>query len=363
MANILYLGASSAGSTSLHRANAIKRLGHTVIIKDPFSEFGSDIISRWPGAIHFRTGYIFLQRKIQKWLAAELAREVIKPDLIWIDMGELFGPASLNILKRMNCPIVLYNVDDPTGKRDGQRFASLIRAISLYDLVVVVRKETASECRALGAKNVMLVCRSYDEVEHRPFKTVDEIPKEFRSDVAFIGTWMRHEKRDEFLLELISQGVPVSIWGDRWNKSPHFATLGAYWRGNALRGREYVAAMQGAKICLGLLSKGNRDLHTTRSLETPFAGGLFCAERTIEHQEMYKEGVEAVFWSDAAECARQCNMLLSNDTLREQIRAAGMLRVRSLNVGNEEVCRRILDAFLRQKTNSLDLQNQDQPEM
>ena len=217
MALILYLGESSAGSTSLHRANAIKRLGHTVVIKDPFSEFGSELHSLWPGTVHFRTGYIFLQRKIQKW-AAEVAREVIKPDLIWVDMGELFGPASLNILKRMNCPIVLYNVDDPTGKRDGQRFASLVRAISLYDLVVVVRKETKSECKELGAKNVMLVYRSYDEVEHHPFQSIDEIPKEFRSEVAFIGTWMRNEKRDEFLMKLIDEGIPVSIWGNRLGK-------------------------------------------------------------------------------------------------------------------------------------------------
>jgi len=343
MALILYFGETSAGSTSLHRANAIRRLGHTVVIKDPFGEFSSDLHSLWPGAIHFRTGYIFLQRKIERWLTTELKREVVKPDLIWVDSGELFGPASLRILKSMNCPIVLYNIDDPTGKRDGRRFASLIKAIAMYDRVVVVRKETEFECKALGAKNVMLVYRSYDEVEHRPFQSIDEIPKDFRSEVAFIGTWMRNEKRDEFLMKLIDEGIPLSIWGNRWEKSPLFSKLKPHLRGPALSGRDYVAAMQGAKICLGLLSKGNRDLHTTRTLETPYAGGLFCAERTSEHQLLYKEGVEAVFWSDAAECARICRQLLDDDGLREKIRLAGMTRVRELKVGNENICESVLN--------------------
>ena len=189
----------------------------------------------------------------------------------------------------------------------------------------------------------MLVYRSYDEVEHHPFQSIDEIPKEFRSEVAFIGTWMRNEKRDEFLMKLIDEGIPVSIWGNGWEKSPLFSKLRPHLRGPALSGRDYVAAMQGAKICLGLLSKGNRDLHTQRTLETPYAGGLFCAERTSEHQQLYNEGIEAVFWSDAVECARVCKQLLNDDVLREKIRLAGMKRVRAIKAGNEDVCNTILN--------------------
>jgi spore maturation protein CgeB len=135
----------------------------------------------------------------------------------------------------------------------------------------------------------------------------------------------------------------VSIWGGRWQKSPSWNRLKPYFRGGGLGGRDYVAAIQGAKICIGMLSKGNRDLHTQRSLEVPFVGGLFCAERTSEHQKMYQEGVEAVFWSDAIECARVCNELLANDSLRESIRLAGMKRVRLLGVGNEATCETILE--------------------
>ena len=342
---ILYLGHTSQSSTSAHRANALRRLGHTVVQIDPFIALPKNLGARWPAAFHFRTGYVLLQAKLAQWLRDVLSTKKINPDLIWVDSGELMGPKCLDILQTLNCPVVLYNIDDPTGKRDGRRFASLIKAIPRYDLIVVVRPESQKECVALGAKRAIHVYRSYDELAHKPYSHVSEIPENFKSDVVFIGTWMRYEKRDEFLLELISNGIPVSIWGNGWQKSPHFSKLKSHWRGAALGGRDYVAAVQGSKICLGLLSKGNRDLHTTRSLEIPFAGGLFCAERTTDHQEMYEDGVEAVFWSDATECITQCKKLLENDILRENIRQAGMKRVRSLGVGNEDVCKKILNTL------------------
>jgi len=62
---------------------------------------------------------------------------------------------------------------------------------------------------------------------------------------------------------------------------------------------------------------------------------------------MYKEGVEAVFWDDAEECAQQCLDLLSNDERRAGIRAAGMAKVRALKVGNENICKIILDTALK----------------
>ncbi|HEX6224179.1 MAG TPA: glycosyltransferase [Chryseolinea sp.] len=343
MAKILYIGDRFA--TSGHRAAAIKRLGHTVDVRDPYQQFDK-MLRSWRGALHYRTGYTFLQSGMVKWIESLIAEPSIRPDAIWVDSGELVGPACLKVLKELKCPVLLYNVDDPTGKRDGNRFNSLIKSIPYYDLIVLVRKETAEECEKLGGKRVMRVFRSYDEVEHKPFASDQDIPAAFKSDVAFIGTWMRYEKRDEFLLELVAKGVPISIWGDRWEKSPHFAKLKSFWRGKALRGRDYVAAIQGSKICLGMLSKGNRDLHTQRSLEVPYAGGLFCAERTSEHLELYKEGTEAVFWSDAAECADICNKLLNDSTLREKIKTAGMERIRALKLGNEDVIRQILGTIM-----------------
>lgn len=344
MLNIIYIGDDHPGSTSFHRACALSRLQHHVVVKNPALAFGRQLRSRWWSAFHYRTGYRMLQPAVQSWLSKIIA-EAGRVDLIWVDSGELIGRKCVSLLRNLHCPVVLYNIDDPTGKRDGRRFDSLRAALPLYDLVVVVRMETAKECSLLGAKNVMRVIRSYDEVAHQPFVDRTAISQEFRSDIAFVGTWMRNEKRDLFILHLINEGLKVNIWGDGWQKSSIFPRIKHCWRGEGLCGRDYIAAIQGAKICLGMLSKGNRDLHTTRSLEIPYAGGLLCAQRTSEHQQLYKEGVEAVFWSDAAECARICRNLLSGEKT-EALRLAGMQRVRQLKAGNEDICRRILDNAL-----------------
>lgn len=343
MAQILYFGDSHLSSTSAHRAHALERLGHIVNIQDPYKALVGTLGFPRLEPIHYRMGYRLLQKTMMRWVEKVLSAAG-QLDAVWINSGELFGPSCLALLKRLSCPIILYNNDDPTGGRDGRRFDTLLKAIQCYDICAVMREINVAEYTALGAKRILKVHMSYDEIAQKPFDQVSDIPTEFRSEVAFIGTWMRNEKRDEFLLSLLKQGVPVSIWGNRWQKSRHWQALKSIYRGGSLSGRSYVAAIQGSKICLGLLSKGNRDLHTQRSLEVPFAGGLLCAEHTSEHAEMYEEGVEAVFWSDAAQCAKVCHELLADGVYRERIRLAGIKRVREMHAGNEDVCREILAA-------------------
>lgn len=336
--NILYFGNDAPFSTSFHRASALIRLGHNVQIANPYKLIKKGL---W-GIFHYRTGYQFLQFKVHK-LILNVLKNKQKYDLIWVNSGELIGRNSVQLLKKNGCPVILYNNDDPTGKRDGSRFKTLLKSLTYYDLCVIRKEKKDSEYEFYKAQKIVKVFMSYDEVAHLPFKHQIDIPKEFISDVAFIGTWMHFEKRDEFLMKLIVAGIKISIWGDRWEKSPYWHSLKKYYKGKSLSGREYVAAIQGAKICLGFLSKGNSDLHTRRSVEIPFSGGLLCAQRTSLHQEMYVENEEALFWDDANECAVICKKILLDENLREQIRQSGMEKVRALEVGNENICKNIIN--------------------
>lgn len=341
---ILYLGEEAPWSTSRHRADALRRLGHIVDIFNPFSAVKDQLGGRIGGALHFRTGYRFLQPAILRWLeTAVLPAMQADYDLIWINGGELLGKRCVERLRQAGRPLVSYSNDDPTGGRDGHRFDQFLAALPLYDLCVVVRPCNETEFLARGARAVLRVFMSCDEVAHSGYADPADIPEHLRSDVLFAGTWMRGEGRDKFLLELIEAGLDVAIFGDRWQKSPNWQRLARYWRGPALKGRDYVGALQGAKVALGLLSKGNRDQHTTRSVEIPWAGGLLCAERTEEHCKMYREDIEAVFWADSKECILKCRELLQDDARRESIRAKGMARVREGGFSNQAVCGQILE--------------------
>lgn len=344
--NILYFGADAISSTSFHRFEALKRLGHQGLILSPYNLLKNN--NALIGKFHYYTGYKFAQKKVLDWL--EHQHTIIKafaPDIIWVNSGELFNDKVLIYLKTTFIkPIVLYNNDDPTGGRDGNRFNSLLKAIPYYDLCVVMRDINIEEYRKLGATKVIRLFMSYDEHIHNPENIA--LTDDFKSEVCFIGTWMRYENRDEFLVKLIENNVPVSIWGNFWQKSKYWDILKPFYRGKALGGKNYTAAIKGAKICLGFLSKGNRDLHTSRSLEIPFVGSVFCAERTSEHLHLYQDGVEAVFWDDAEECSAICKNLLNNDLELEKIKFAGMKKVRSLGVGNEDICRKILSELLNE---------------
>ena len=341
------MGENKPNSTSRHRADALTRLGHKTIIMNPYLFCNRWLENKIIGGIHYRSGYKLLQNKIGKWtdiVIQEYAHN--PPDLVWINSGELLGHAAITKLRQLNCPIILYMNDDPIGGRDGNRFDSLLNALPSYDLCVVVRNLNISEFLQFGARKVIRVNMSYDEINHQSIQDITRIPSQFHTDVVFIGTWMRFENRDFFILHLIESGINVSIWGDRWQKSSIWTKLKSHWRGNSLYGQEYVMAIQGAKICLGLLSKGNRDFHTTRSMEIPFAGGLLCAERTLEHLQLYQEDKEAVFWDDEKECAQKCLDLLKDSKKREEIRLSGMKRVLENRVGNEDICQQIINAVL-----------------
>lgn len=337
--NVLYLGTAHPSSTSRHRAEALKRLGCEVDLHDPTMALGAHGLGLL-AAMHYRTGYLMTRPLIDRWLAT-LPMQRGPYDLCWIDGGELLSASALRRLRSRCARLVLFNHDDPSGPRDSNRFMTLRRALPSYDLCVVVRSINVTEFKALGARDVIRVWMSYDEVAHRPAQPSRPVKAVYDNDIAFIGRRMKGEGRDRHMLALIEQGLKPAIWGDNWQSSSDWHRLAPYWRGAGLAGQDYVDAIRGAKICIGMLSKGNRDQHTTRTMEIPAAGGLLCAERTDEHLALYREDEEAVFWSSPQECVAQCKRLLADQALLHRIRQAGQRRVISNGVGSEDICRTV----------------------
>lgn len=340
---ILYLGDDSPSSTSKHRTDALKRLGILVTVVNPENLLGP--FSRWQDFLHFRTGYRFLQKRLRQRLTSCVLDLTCLPDLIWVNSGELLGPKIINWLKsHFRCPILLYQNDDPLGHRDGNRFLSLRDSIPYYDLCVFVRFETELEALAVGAKRVLRVLMSYDELRHSPPLSFEGGPS-LESSVSFIGTLIPGEQRDSTILTLLKAGLPISLIGGRWQRSPNWPALKGIYKGPAISGSSYAHALATAAVSLGFLSHHNRDLITQRSLETPACGGLLCAERTSEHQLLYEDGQEAVFWSSTPECIQQCRNLLADSGLNQRVRTFGHLQVLRLGCGNEDICRQILAAL------------------
>jgi spore maturation protein CgeB len=321
--NILYLGPISG--TCLDRANALRRMGHRVSHLDPRKLLPATV---WIDRIMWRAGGHLFAPLVATAMSKLLGNKQF--DLCHVDNGEWVSPSVVRVLRQHCLRVINYNIDDPTGPRDRMRFAAYRRAVPHYDLLAVVRQDNIPEIEALGARHAMRVYRSADEVEHAPQSLTNEDHARWDCDVLFLGTWM--PERGPFLVELIKRGVPLTIRGGNWHKAPEWTALKAHHKGGPVYGADYAKAIQCARVNIGMLSKGNRDLHTTRSLEIPSLGGLFCAERTVEHLGMYQDGTEAIFWSTAEECAKQCMTLLQDEERRRAIAEKG--RARYLRDGN-----------------------------
>lgn len=331
---ILYIGRLSG--TCLDRADALRRLGHELLHIN-VREFMPRTI--WVDWVTWRLGGGWFAPWVNHGLRARLGAQTF--DLAYVDCGEWIEASTFELLRRYAPLVVNYNIDDPFGPRDGARMQAYRNNAHRYDLCVVMRDENVVEAREHKVRNVLRVYRTADEISHSPRSLSPADRERFKADVLFLGTWF--PERGPFLLELVKRGVPLTIRGHKWSKAPEWKQLKPHWKGDSLFGDDYARAIQCAKVNLELLSKDNRDLHTTRSLEVPALGGLLCAQRTTEHLAMYKEGSEALFWDDADECAKVCAKILADEDLRERIATAGHARIRKNGHYNEVVMREILE--------------------
>jgi spore maturation protein CgeB len=261
-------------------------------------------------------------------------------DLVHVDEIALVGPSLVRALREKFGLVSCYVIDDPFGNRDGPKWRLFLNAVSEYDLITVVREPNVQEAYDHGAQNVLRVFMSVDEIAHAPKDLSKREKEKWSSEVAFIGTWF--PERGPFMKTLIERGVPLTLRGNNWKKAEEWPVIEPYWEGPAVTSEDYTKAIQCAKICIGLLSEGNRDLHTTRSMEIPYVGSVLCAERTREHLQLYEEGREAVFWDDAEECADKCFELLADDGRREKIAKRGHERCVENGYLNEHVMCKIL---------------------
>jgi spore maturation protein CgeB len=338
--NILYLGPDSG--TSRHRANALRRLGHNVVQLDPGCYSPQNpFLSK----LHWESGSLLFQRSVSNRLLHDInsLREV-RFDLTWVNGGRMVSPRVVRELKRFG-PVVNFTADNPFGTRD--RFAWLLyrKAAPYYDLIVVPRQRNIAEGYSLGAKRMLWRYQSADEVAHAPRVLTAEDHARWDSEVAFIGTWF--PERGPFVVELLKRDIPLTIYGNRWQKAREWPLIRRVWKGPGIfDDDDYARAIQCSKVCLGLLSKGNHDLHTNRTFEIPAVGGLLCAERTSHHTALYCEGVEAVFWQDAEECAKVCWQLLKNPDRTQEIAWRGHQRCLVNNRYNEPLLLSILSEVI-----------------
>ena len=205
-------------------------------------------------------------------------------------------------------------------------------SIPYYDYFFTNKKYNIPELRGLGAKNVFYFKNGYSLQVHHPLNISSEDQQFYGCEVTFVGTF--EYARSKLINYLAENNIRIKIWGwgiTRKNSglsdSANITLMDQY-----VYDEEYAKVISASQINLCFLRKVNRDTETTRSIEIPACKGFMIAERTIEHLELFQEGIEAEYFSSPKELLEKINYYLHNTNERIKIAEKGYLKCMSLKL-------------------------------
>ncbi len=336
---ILYVGPLVDGYTTIQRMQALKELGYSLIsvnsaptwlmqnIKPPLYYRVINKISGPPDFARANRQIIHLVRQD-------------KFDLLWVDKGLEIKSETLRKAKELSPKITIvgYSPDD-MGSRHNQS-KNFLACLPYYDWYCTTKTYNVQELKDLGCPRVMLTGNAYDPHTHRPMDLSVEEKKRFGGPVGFIGRL--EEQRAESISFLSKHGIRVGVWGDGWKEKCKFRHRNLIIKGPSIYGDDYARTICSFDICLGFLTKRNRDLQTTRTIEIPACGAFMLAERTSEHLEIFEEGKEAEFFDSDSELFEKIKYYLKNEPERRRIAQAGRERCLRSGYSNHERLKEIM---------------------
>jgi len=175
---------------------------------------------------------------------------------------------------------------------------------------------------------------------HRSFENASSGP-----DVVYIGHF-EPDGRAEVLEAIAATGLEVELYGTRWDEAPASCAWIRTQTVEPLTGEAYARKLSDARIGLVFLSAHNSDVWTRRCFEIPACGTLMLAPRSAPLEAIFRDGIEAVYYDDAASAAQLAVRYSDDGSSREAIASAG----RSLCVAEHSEVQRaeqILQAFRR----------------
>jgi spore maturation protein CgeB len=325
-------------------ADALRELGHEVVKlatpRNPVSFFDKlESALSLPGFSMLANNIGLLVATIRK-----------KPDVVLLWRATFILPITAALVARMST-LATYNNDDPFGWTTKGRSAWRQRLMWRHYLKVLpfakvnffYRETNVAESMVFGSGCSRILMPYFIPDQHVAVAIQQDDFQIYEADISFIGHY-EPDGRDYLLVALAEAGLNVRVWGpSNWNSAsaPGFSErfpniMPAY-------GADYAKAVAASKVCLGFLSKINRDLYTRRCFEIPAMGKPLLVERTSELEKLFKEDVEMCFFDNAEDLVFKATSLVSEPTRLNSIGQAALIR--SWSSGYDVVTR--AEAFVR----------------
>ncbi|WP_229995704.1 glycosyltransferase [Arthrobacter sp. Bi26] len=265
-------------------------------------------------------------RKLQRVTAEEDTRVLREVNAATLE----FGPDILLAIKVIHydqsifldnrIPIKVHQSFDDVSNPDNVS-AEYLDHEADWDHIVTTKRHNVPELYARGAKDVLFIWGAYDPQFRRRTTSLDQRP----FDIGFIGA----SRPDRCTLpRQFADNAPFKgiIYGPRWHRRYPIGVRGVALK-RAATGPAYTVAANSFKIGLILLNSENRDQHTNRTFEAPASGQLVLAQRTVEHLEVFQDGVSGILFDHMGEAWEHVRNLQRNPVQMRNIAEAGFMMI------------------------------------
>jgi spore maturation protein CgeB len=348
---ILFVGPLRHGSTTLQRLTAMADLGHQIQSIDtyaPSRPFDPATLAARALVRAYRAGSPIRPRYTDRSRANNAILRALRQqprDVLWVEKGLTIEASTLAEAKH-TCPatrIVGYSPDDMAARHNHSR--QFLEHLNLYDLFFTTKSYNVSELKALGCPDVRFVDNAFDPHTHRPLSLAAEARALLGGPIGFIGSY--EMERAQSLAHLARSGLVARIYGGNWTGQRIVKRSGLRSEGRTLVADDYARAICAFDVNLHFLRKANRDQQTTRSIEIPACGGFMLAERTDEHESLFEDGREAVFFGSDDELLDRVRYYVRQPDECIRIARAGRQRCETGGYSNQHRLDRMLAAVGR----------------
>jgi spore maturation protein CgeB len=321
------------------RMRGASQAGWDITWSVPFWGEGMTACRRYP-QYRLRTGpdvYLYNHALLEGAIQSQ-------PDIVWVEEPIFTFADTLQAIRRhTGATLVCAYSDDPRDPAKKSRHFD--KAVPLYDVIFSTKDELLQLFFNQGCRYPSKFWKGYDPERIYPIKLTEEEYSQYASDVAFIGHADFVKGKSTRLLPLLAIAREVQnmkIWGKTWSKVHWPADLSQVIHPYQIDGLDYSRAICASKVVLQIPSRLARDTHSSRSVEIPACQKMMLAERTVDHQVLFEEDKEAVFFSSILELIDKVKYYIKNDQARESIAQAGYERCLRSGYSNYERMKQML---------------------
>lgn len=330
MLNILFVGPLEYGSTTLQRMTAMSDLGHlikSINTHTPPKVIDFASLADRALAKAYRIGSPLRPTYRDRAGANAAILTTLKHgscDVLWIEKGLTIDASTLIDAKRTcsSMKIVGYSPDDMSARHNHSR--QFLEHLHLYDVFFTTKSFNVAELQAIGGRDVRFVDNAFDPHTHRPIELSRDERARLGGPIGFVGSYELERARS--MAYLAKSGCTTRIYGGNWAGQKIVKCSGLRYEVKAPIGHDYARTICSFDVNLHFLRKINRDQQTTRSVEIPACGKFMLAERTDEHQALFEDGREAVFFGSDEELLDRVHHYLQRPDDRLRIGHSGRQR-------------------------------------